>query len=239
MDLSIVIPVYNEEEKIRRDLMAASDYLYTRNLHGEIIVVNDGSTDKTSEVVLATTVKKGISLQIVDYKENRGKGFAVKKGVLLARSDMIMFIDSGSCVPFEGIDKGLELLKNNTCVIAHGSRFHPESIIKRSRNPFRRLVSYLFRSFIRLFCPVPAELKDTQCGLKIYRKHVAHELYAACFTDGFMFDIEIILRAQKHTYAIREFPIEWTSDPDSRLSVWRTLFNMFRELREIQRALKT
>lgn len=239
MELSIVIPVYNEQDKIRKDLVAASDYLCTRKLKGEIIVVNDGSTDKTAEVVMATTIQKGISLQIIDYKGNKGKGHAVKKGMLQASSDMIMFIDSGSCVPYEDIDKGLELLKNNSCVIAHGSRFLPGSIIKRSRNPYRRLVSYFFRRFIRLYCHIPGELKDTQCGLKIYRKHVAHELYTACFTDGFMFDIEIILRAQQHSYYIKEFPVEWTSDPDSRLSVSRTLFQMFSELREIQRALKT
>lgn len=237
--LSIVIPVFNEQEKIRHDLISASNYLSSREMRGEIIVVNDGSTDKTSEVVLATTVEKGVSLQIIDYKEHTGKGFAVRKGVLKAGADTIMFIDSGSCVPFDNIEKGLELLKNKECLIAHGSRFHPESIIKRSKKPFRRLISYLFRRLIRIHSNIPDDLKDTQCGLKIYKKHVAHELYAESITDGFMFDIEIILRAQKKSYSIREFPIEWTSDPDSRLSVRGTIFKMFKELREIQRVLKT
>jgi len=183
-------------------------------------------------------MKKGVSLNFIDFKEHSGKGHAVRNGVLQARADLIMFIDSGSCVPFDNIEKGLEELKNKECMIAHGSRFHPESTIVRYKNPFRRFISYLFRRLIRFYSSIPGGLKDTQCGLKIYKKHVAYELFAACISDGFLFDIEIILRAQKKSYSIREFPIEWTSDPDSRLSVWKTFFNIFKELREIQRALK-
>ncbi|MFO7670507.1 MAG: glycosyltransferase [Bacteroidales bacterium] len=238
MDLSIVIPVYNEQEKIRQDLIAASDYLYSRKMRGEIIVADDGSTDQTSEVVAATKIHEGVSLQIINNKVHTGKGHAVKNGILQARADLIMFIDSGNCVPFDNIDRGIELLNSNTCLIAHGSRYHPDSIIKRSNNPFRRIISYLFRRLITFIVHIPDDLKDTQCGLKIYRKHVAHELYAECLTDGFMFDIEIILRARKHAYSIREFPIDWTSDPDSRLSVRRSLFKMFTELLGIRRTLK-
>lgn len=238
MDLSIVIPVYNEEQKIRDDITAASDFLSRHKITGEIIVVDDGSSDQTSKVVKSTIVDEDVSLKILGYKEHTGKGRAVRTGVMEAGSDLIMFIDSGNCVPFENISRGIALLKDGKCEIAHASRFLPGSIIKRSRTAYRKLVSFLFRKYIRILSRIPGNLTDTQCGLKIYRRETAHDLYGACITDGFLFDVEIILRAREEGYQIQEFPIEWTSDPDSRLSVGRTLLSMFSELRSIRKALK-
>ena len=238
MELSIVIPVYNEQEKVRNDIIAASEFLLKNEMRGEIIVVDDGSTDKTSEVARSTTINEGVTLKIIDYNEHLGKGYAVRTGVLDAVADRIMFIDSGNCVPYDNIRKGLEMLEANDCMVAHGSRFHPESKIQRPRKLFRRIASYLFRKYIRFYGRIPEYLRDTQCGLKIYKKQVAHELYSECITDGFMFDIEIILRALKKEYCICEFPVEWSSDPDSRLSLRRTFFKMFTELRTIRKALK-
>ena len=239
MDLSIIIPVYNEQDKIVKDIHAASAFLSGKGMTGEIIVVNDGSTDYTAEVVRSATVDKGIKLELIDGREHTGKGYAVKTGVLRASGDRIIFIDSGNCVPYDNILKGLEVINGRDCMIAHGSRLHPESKIMRPMNLRRKLVSYLFRKYIRIRSHIPKELKDTQCGLKIYEKSVAHELYSECITNGFMFDIEIILRARKKSYGIREFPIEWTSDPDSRLSFRSVLFSIFRELRVIRQALKS
>ena len=239
MDLSIIIPVYNEEQKIRHDITAASDFLSRNKMTGEIIVVDDGSTDQTSEVVMSTVVGEDVSLKRIGYKEHTGKGKAVKTGIMEAGSDLIMFIDSGNCVPYENISRGIALLKDGKYEIAHGSRFLTESLIKRSRTAYRKLVSFLFRKYIRVLSRIPGDLTDTQCGLKIYWKETAHELYGECITDGFLFDVEIILRASIKGYRIQEFPIEWTSDPDSRLSVSRTLLSMFSELRSIRKALRS
>jgi len=238
MDLSIVIPVYNEEQKIRHDITAASNFLSGCGMTGEIIVVDDGSSDQTSEVASNTSGDKGVSLKIIAYKEHTGKGKAVKTGIMEAGSDLIMFIDSGNCVPYENISRGIDLLKDGECEIAHGSRFLTESLITRPRKQYRKLVSFFFRKYIRILSRIPKNLTDTQCGLKIYRKETAHELYAACITDGFLFDVEIILRAREKGYRIMEFPIEWTTDPDSRLSVSRTFLSIFSEMRTIRKALK-
>lgn len=239
MDLSIVIPVYNEQYKIVNDINTASEFLNENNMTGEIIVVNDGSTDRTSEIVKSITVREGIALELIDEKEHIGKGYAVKTGMLRASGDRIMFIDSGNCVPYDNILKGLELINGKECMIAHGSRFHPGSRIMRPMKTSRKLASYLFRKYIHIRSRIPKELKDTQCGLKIYEKKVARELYTECITKGFMFDVEIILRAKNKSYGIREFPVEWTSDPDSRLSIQKVFFNIFRELRIIRKVLKT
>jgi glycosyltransferase involved in cell wall biosynthesis len=238
MDLSIVIPVYNEAQKIAHDISAASGFLSRCGMTGEIIVSDDGSTDRTSEVALNTKVDEGVSLRITGYGEHAGKGRAVKTGIMEAGSGIVLFIDSGNCVPFEQISRGIDLLKSGQCDIAHGSRFLDESLITRPRKPCRKLVSFLFRKFIRRLSRVPGHLTDTQCGLKIYPKKIAHELYADCITDGFLFDIEIILRAREKGYRILEFPIEWTSDPDSRLSVRATFPEIFSELRMIRKVLR-
>ena len=238
MDLSIVIPVYNEEQKIRHDILAASNFLSGYGMTGEIIVVDDGSSDQTSEVASNTIEDEGVSLKIIAYKEHTGKGKAVKTGIMEAGSDLIMFIDSGNCVPYENISRGIDLFKDGECEIAHGSRFLTESIITRPRKQYRKLVSFLFRKYMRILSRLPKNLTDTQCGLKIYRKEIAYELYAACISDGFLFDVEIILRAREKGYRIMEFPIEWTTDPDSRLSVSRTFLSIFSEMRTIRKALK-
>jgi dolichyl-phosphate beta-glucosyltransferase len=239
MDLSIVIPVYNEAHKIRQDVMAASSFLSGQGMTGEIIVVDDGSTDQTSQVARDTGVAEDVFLKVIGYGEHTGKGRAVKTGILEAGSDLVMFIDSGNCVPYESINRGIDLLRSGSCELAHGSRFLAQSLITRPRKPQRILVSYLFRKYIHLISRVPGDLTDTQCGLKIYPKDIAHELYAACMTDGFLFDIEVILRARQKGYRIREFPIEWTSDPDSRLSVAGTFLRILPDMCSLRKALKS
>jgi dolichyl-phosphate beta-glucosyltransferase len=238
MDLSIVIPVYNEAAKIRQDISAASTFLSRKGMTGEIIVVDDGSGDGTREVAEQTAVDEGVSLKITGYSRHGGKGKAVRTGILEAGSDLILFIDSGLCVPFDNITRGIDLLKTGECEMAHGSRFLAESRITRPRKPHRILVSFLFRKYIQQLGGVPGGLTDTQCGLKIYPGKIAHELYAASITDGFLFDVEIILRGQQKGYRVREFPVEWTSDPDSRLSVISTFPKILPEMRKIRKALR-
>jgi dolichyl-phosphate beta-glucosyltransferase len=238
VDLSIIIPVYNEEQKIQQDIKAASAYLSGSGISGEIIVVDDGSVDRTTELSKDTPVDKGVILKVIRYEVHTGKGHAVRTGIMEAVSDLVMFIDSGNCVPYENIKRGIDLLRAGECEIAHGSRFLPGSLITRPRTTTRKLVSFLFRKYIRFRSRIPGHLTDTQCGLKIYRKEIAQDLFGVCITDGFLFDIEVILRSKAKGYRILEFPIEWTSDPDSRLSVKDTFLKTFAELRNIRRTLK-
>lgn len=237
MDISIIIPVYNEKDKITGDIKGASEFLVNFNIKGEIIVVDDGSSDDTAKFVRKVHIDDTTVLKVIDYKPHTGKGYAVKKGILEAVSEYIIFIDSGNCVPFSNIIRGIKLIQDNICDIAHGSRYLPESRIIRAKKWYRGMASYMFRKFIQIFVGIPVHLTDTQCGLKIYRKEIAHELYRECITQGFIFDIEIILRAYKKGYRIQEFPIEWTSDPDSRLALFTTLFSIFPEIQKIKKIL--
>ncbi len=237
MDISIVIPVFEESSKIGIDIEAASLFLINNSLEGEIIVVDDGSRDHTAEAAQKTETPPGIRLKVIHYKENTGKGYAVRSGINSSSGDIVMFIDSGNCVPYEHVLRGLKLLKNDECEIAHGSRYLPGSRILKPHIWTRQVSSFLFRKILTLFMKIPTGLTDTQCGLKMYKGDLGRSLFGKCITNGFMLDIEVILRARQARYRISEFPIDWTADPDSRLSLSRVPANMIRELLRIKKVL--
>jgi len=238
MDFSIIFPVYNEEHKILTDIRSAAIFLRTAFEKSEIIVVDDGSTDNTLEIAQQMQVENGIELVIKTYEPNKGKGHAVKTGVLASRGKHIMFADSGRCTPFEYAHIGLDMIKAGTCELAHGSRKLEDSIIEQPHLPFRQFTSKLVPGILKFFMRVPKHLTDTQCGFKIYKGDVARELYEELYDDGFLFDIEIIKRAVRKGYRISEFPIRWTADLDTRLKAHGMIFRMFFEMMAIQRALR-
>jgi dolichyl-phosphate beta-glucosyltransferase len=239
MDLSIVIPAFNENEKIAADIQAASAFLQGNNLKGEIIVVDDGSEDGTSKAAKSTEASpaKAASLKVIRYEPHKGKGCAVRTGMKETRGEYVMFADSGGCIPYGNILLGLEMLKSGACDIAHGSRKLLQSDIQKDQPWRRRVCARLFRWAVSKMLTLPAGLSDTQCGFKLYRGDVARKLYSRCTSDGFMFDVEVILRAQQADYRIQEFPVEWVCDLDSRLSVVRTPWPVLRELIAIKRQL--
>jgi dolichyl-phosphate beta-glucosyltransferase len=237
VDLSIVIPAFEEGRKIARDVEAATEFLQTSALQGEILVVDDGSRDDTARAAEKAAVSAGVVRRVIRYEPHRGKGYAVRTGMQQTTGRYAMFADCGVCIPYANVLAGLDMLRSGACEIAHGSRRHSRSEILRDQPWHRRLISRTFKSSVRMILRVPRNLTDTQCGFKIYRGDVARELYSECITDGFMFDIEIILRATKKGYRIREFPVEWACDLDSRLSVSRTPWPVLAELLALRRAL--
>jgi len=141
-------------------------------------------------------------------------------------------------VPYEDTLRGLQLLKSDACDIAHGSRKMRECHIEKTQSLYRRICSKIFHFFVIHDMKIPAEFTDTQCGFKMYKGDVARHLYGEAITDGFTFDIEIIMRAQQEGYRIKEFPIDWTCDRDSRLSPTRSSWHVLSELLRIRRTLK-
>lgn len=237
MDLSIVIPALNESKKIAHDIEAAATFLQDNNLSGEIIVVDDGSSDNTVEAAKNTKIPSQVSLNVIRYEQHRGKGSAVRSAIVQSSGEYVMFADSGCCVPYNNVLRGLELLKSGACDIAHGSRKIKGSHIKKSQSLYRRICAVIFHRLVTLYMKIPKEFTDTQCGFKIYKGDAARKLYYECSTDGFGFDIEIIMRAQKEGYRIKEFPIDWTCDRDSRLSPTRSFWSILLELAAIKRTI--
>jgi len=237
MDLSIVIPTFEESKKIARDVTKAADFLTSNKLESEIIVVDDGSRDDTCETAKKVEIPQGVKLEVIRYEQHRGKGYAVRTGVSQSKGDYVMFADSGCCVPYQSALSGLDLIKNDSCDIAHGSRKMSGSHIEKAQSFYRRVCSKIFHWFVVHDMKIPVEFTDTQCGFKIYKGDVARDLYGECVTDGFMFDIEVIMRAIRKGYKIKEFPIDWTCDPDSRLSPSRSSWKILTELFNIRRIM--
>lgn len=237
MDLSIIIPAYEESAKIARDIKEAAKFLGKVGFTGEIIVVDDGSKDGTAGVVERQQTSDGISIKAVQYEQHRGKGYAVRMGMQESKGEYAMFADSGYCVPYEDAQRGLELIKSGQCDIAHGSRKMTGCHIEKAQSFYRRICSKMFHWLVIRDMGIPAEFTDTQCGFKIYKGDAARHLYGEAITDGFTFDIEIIMRAQREGYRIKEFPVDWTCDRDSRLSPTRSSWRVLSELLTIRRVL--
>jgi dolichyl-phosphate beta-glucosyltransferase len=240
MDLSIVIPAFNEEGKIATDVKAAAEFMEGNHFTGQIIVVDDGSSDKTSDSAHegGVVLPSDICLEVIRYDRHRGKGCAVRTGILKSRGKYVMFADSGCCVPFGNVLLGIQMITRGECDIAHGSRKLLASDIQQDQPWHRRQTAKLFRRVIDKILTLPKGITDSQCGFKVYRGDVAREVYADCLSNGFMFDIEVILRSEKAGYRIREFPVEWVCDLDSRLSVLKTPLPVLFELLAIKRRIK-
>lgn len=237
MDITIIIPAFNESKKIARDIKAACDFALENNFDAEIIIVDDGSTDNTYDTAVNCQTPDPVKLSVIRLSQNRGKGYAVRKGIEKSTGDYVMFADSGCCVPYKNTIEAIEMLKNDICDIAHGSRKMKGCKIKIPQPWHRQIFSKIFRYCVILLMHIPAKFTDTQCGFKVYKGNIARQLYKQCIIDGFMFDIEVITKALKSRYRIKEFPVIWTCDLDSRLSPHRNFHTLIWELIKIKIAV--
>jgi dolichyl-phosphate beta-glucosyltransferase len=234
MKLSIIVPAFNEEDRIERTVENTLFYLKKQEYTAEVIVISDGSTDGTKEVVENFESKGRISLKCLEYYPNRGKGYAVRFGMLRGEGDYVMFMDADYSVPIEEVERGITLL-NDGYDIAIASRAFSESVIKHHQNFFRELSAKLYTFIQNLYLGI--HYKDTQCGFKIYRKQVARELFGKQKLDSVIFDPEILWLAKHSGYSVGEFPVEWSHVEGSRIqydNIKKSLF-IFQELFRIKK----
>ncbi|MBX3170858.1 MAG: glycosyltransferase [Candidatus Eremiobacteraeota bacterium] len=231
MDLSIVIPAYNEEHKISRDLEAALAFLDAYSLRGEILVVDDGSKDNTIQ-----RVQEFPQVTLLEYGRNRGKGYATRYGIARTQGNCVMFADAGLCVPYELALVGMTYIRHNMCDIAVGNRRISGSRLEGQRF-YRRVGTWLNSLMVRGLMGIPWYLNDTQCGFKMFRGTVARQIYGEMITDRMMADIEMLLRSHRAGHRIMNFAVPWTADLDTRFNpLWGQL-NNFAELAKIKRML--
>jgi dolichyl-phosphate beta-glucosyltransferase len=237
-DISVVIPALDEAQKIGNDVESAAGFFHDAGLRGEVIVVDDGSSDGTAAAAREADVPSDTDLRVIRLEKNRGKGFAVRTGVLASSGEVVLFADSGNCVPYANALPQIRRIQAGELDVALASRRHGETVIHRDRPWKRRLLSRLFHMAAVLVTGLPRGISDSQCGFKLYRGEAARELYRDCRTSGFMFDLEIILRAQRRGLRIEEFPVEWTCDLDTRLRPGSDAPRVLRELLEVRRLIR-
>lgn len=238
MDLTIVIPAFNEAGKIGFDVRAAASFISALGMKGEVIVVDDGSSDLTADVARKVEIANKVKRSIIRLDKNSGKGFALKTGIAASEGEIVLFADSGLCIPFPDSLPAVEWIRSGVCHIAIASRLHPETIIHRNRPLKRRLLSRLFHFAAVLITGLPHQIRDSQCGFKLYKGEIARQLYRECRTKGYLYELEIILRALKKGCKIKEFPVKWNCDPDTRLRPLWESFAILKELFFVRRTIK-
>mgnify|MGYP000468806795 CR=1 FL=1 len=229
--LSVVVPAYNEEKRIGFSLFRIKDYLQSRNLSAEVIVVDDGSTDRTAEVAREIMADYP-EFRVISHPVNRGKGAAVRTGALQARGELVLFTDADLSTPIEELEKFLPLSREGYEVVI-GSRALPESEIKERQGWLREHLGKGFNLLVRLL--VLKGFKDTQCGFKLFWKEAAREIFFRLETEGFAFDVEVLLLARKLGYKIAQVPVVWVNHPESRVRLVRSSLKMLGELIKIRR----
>lgn len=229
--LSIVIPAYNEAGKIAVDVVAAVDFLVAQDRTGEVIVVDDCSRDGTAAAADAAGRGLARPVRAIRHGTNQGKGGAVRTGVLASTGDLVLMADAGLCIPFADAAPGLTMIAAHQCEIAHGSRRLAPNSILQGAPALRRLLSAVFRRAAPFLVGAARGFTDTQCGFKLYRGAVARRLYAEARCRGWLFDLDIIALAVRHGARIREFPVTWRCDRDSRVHPFRDVAKFATEAR--------
>lgn len=214
MKLSIVIPVYNEEYRIKDTLYDILGYLKKNNLEkeSEIILVNDGSVDNSVELIYQ--IQQDIpQIKLIDNKVNQGKGAVVRQGILESIGDWILFMDADNSTNIKELDKFLQYQDDYDVII--GSRDLPESQVVISQNLIKRILGDLGNLWIQLL--LIGGIRDTQCGFKLFRKEVASQVFRILSMKRWSFDIEVLALAKHYKYKIKEVAIEWKNDERSNV----------------------
>jgi dolichyl-phosphate beta-glucosyltransferase len=232
--LSVIIPAYNEAVRIENTLRSLQEYFSNQSYKVELFIVDDGSFDDT--VKLSSKFKDGIlKLKILKNECNKGKGYSIKRGVMEAEGKIICFMDADYKITINEIEKIIPYFSQGYEVVI-GSRALHGSIIKIAQPFHRRLGGKLMHIIVRGSVSLN-NIQDTQCGFKFFSKKAALEIFRKQKIDGYMFDVEILCIAQKLGYKIKEVPIEWMNDPDSRLKLLRDSTRSVFDLWRIRKSL--
>ncbi len=225
--ISIVFPCYNEAGRLKytfNDIKKFQEKKITNNF--EIIFVNDGSSDNTFQILKKyknENAKLNKKIKIISYQNNKGKGYALKKGVKIAKYDWILTLDTDISVSITQLSEWIRHKQiNKEKFIYFGSRNLIDSKIKFKM--YRKLMGLIFITIIKIFFNI--NLSDTQCGFKLYRKDIARKLFSNLKMLDFTHDIEIVLISKKKGYRIKELPVNWIHKKGSKISVFKDSLKM-------------
>jgi dolichyl-phosphate beta-glucosyltransferase len=221
-EISVIIPAFNEERRILPTLSATYDFLKKNFGTFEILIVDDGSSDKTAEVCETFKIDKP-EIKLIIFPRNKGKGAAVKEGMLASGGAMALFQDADGATPIEETTRLVEALKQADLVI--GSRALPSNDTKVTTIIHRKLLGRIF-NFTANLLAVPGIL-DTQCGFKLFTKVAAKKIFGAQKLADFGFDVEILYLARKMGFKVAEIPVNWHNVPGTKVNVLLDGIKMF------------
>ncbi|MCC7497600.1 MAG: glycosyltransferase family 2 protein [Bryobacterales bacterium] len=231
ISISIVIPAYNEEQRLPSTLDAITAYLQSRQWSfSEIVVVDDGSRDGTAALVGQRAALQG-SIRLLRNPGNRGKGFSVRHGMLEAKGEWRLFSDADLSTPIEELDKLLAEAERTGAALAIGSRALDRGLVTRHQSPLREFAGRTFNLLMRLSMRLP--YRDSQCGFKLFRAHAAREIFRRARLDGFGFDVEVLFLARKLRLPAVELPVRWHNVEGTKVTLGRGL-NAFFDLARIR-----
>jgi dolichyl-phosphate beta-glucosyltransferase len=221
-ELSVIIPSYNEEQRLPATLKRIAAYSRSASHPIEVIVVDDGSRDRT--IAVAEQFRSEIpSLRVISNGENRGKGYSVRHGMQEARGHIVLFTDADLSAPIEEVEKLLPAMKDHD--VAIGSRAVDRSLISVHESPFREFAGIIFNKIVRLILRLP--FVDTQCGFKAFRREACKIIFEQQTIERFGFDPELLYLARHHGLRSIEIPVRWGHSPATKVSMMRDSIQMF------------
>ncbi len=234
VELSIIIPAFDESERLGSTLDRVFEYVRSRSIAAEIIVVDDGSSDNTAEVAEESCSRHpDVSSRVIRYENNQGKGFAVRTGLEACSAPIAMFSDADLSTPIEEMQKLIEPIKASEYDVTFGSRALDRTLIG-THQPWRREQGgKVFNLVVRLMTGMP--FWDTQCGFKAFNMEKFRPLLDVMQIDRFGFDVEFLYVANLRGLKLKEIPVRWNNDDRSKVNVFRDSIRMFDEVRQIRR----
>jgi dolichyl-phosphate beta-glucosyltransferase len=225
-DLSIIIPAYNEESRLPETLAKIAAYIQSSNRETEVLVVDDGSTDRTAAVSESMRARLP-NLRVIPNGVNRGKGFSVRHGMREARGRLALFTDADLSAPIDEADKLLSAVAGDYDV-AIGSRAMNRKLISARQSRFREFAGIIFNTVVRLCLRLP--FVDTQCGFKAFKREPCIIVFEQQRIEGFGFDPELLYLARHHGLRSTEIPVRWAHSPGTKVSMFRDSLQMFADV---------
>ena len=229
MHLSVIIPAYNEEKRLPKTLKAVGGYLERQSYDSEILVVDSSSTDKTFE--LAQSLVSEIKNLRVMRVANKGKGYAVRQGMLRAIGDFRLFMDADNATSVDQVEKMWPEVQAGYELII-GSRDIKGAVIAVAQPWWRRRLGDVFNLIVQV-CSGLFGIWDTQCGFKGFAKKTAEDIFSKALINGWAFDVELLILARKFGYKIKEIPVTWVNDPHSKVKL-KGMIQMLLEVFQIR-----
>lgn len=227
--LSVIIPAYNEELRLAESLPKVFEYLRRREYAWEVLVVDDGSSDRTSEV--ARELSRGYPCRVLRNEPNRGKGYSIRRGMLEAHGRYRLFSDADQSTPIEEMEKFWPYLEQGYAVVI-GSRALEGSRLEVRQKRYREMMGRVFNFLVRML--LLRGIHDTQCGFKAFSAEAAQVVFHEQQLHGFSFDVELLMLASKRGFRIKEVPVRWINSPASKVSAWRDSTRMFWDLLKLK-----